>query len=186
MTATAMAAPKPLPWWFPLIQGILSIVVGILFLVNPVATSKTAIALLGAYWLILGILDLVGIFRDRTAWGWKLFSGIIGILAGGVILSGFLGDSTSLDRLLTTAMVGVAFAVVIGVLGIMYGIVLLISAFRGAGFGAGILGVLTLIFGFIILANPLATAVGLPLVIGVWLIVGGIFLLFAAFRMRSA
>ena len=186
MTAGALDAPKPTPWWFPLIQGILSIIVGILFLVNPIATSKTAILLLGVYWLILGILDLVGLFRDRTAWGWKLFTGIIGIAAGAVILSGFLGDSTSLDRLLTTAMVGVAFAWVIGFLGIFYGIVMLISAFRGAGWGAGILGVLTLVFGFIILATPVATAIGLPLVIGIWLIIGGIFLLVAAFRFRSA
>lgn len=186
MTAEALSAPKPVKWWFPLIQGILSIVVGLLFLIRPVATSKSAVLVLGLYWLILGILDLIGLFRDRTAWGWKLFTGIIGILAGGVIISGFLGDATTLDRLMTTAMVGVAFAWIIGFLGIVYGIVALISAFRGAGLAAGILGALTIVFGIIILANPVATALGLPLVIGIWLLVGGIFLIIAAFRLRSA
>jgi uncharacterized membrane protein HdeD (DUF308 family) len=141
---------------------------------------------LGAYWFILGVLDLVGLLRDRTAWGWKLFTGIIGILAGGVILSGFLGDSTTLDSYLTTAMVGVTIAWVIGFLGVLYGIVMLIAAFRGAGWGAGILGVLTIVFGIIILSNPVWTALGLPLVIGIWLLIGGIGLIFAAFRMRSA
>lgn len=186
MTAEALAAPKPVKWWLPLVQGILSIVVGLLFLLQPVATSKTAVGLLGLYWLILGIVDLIGLFRDRTAWGWKLFTGIIGILAGGVILSGFLGDSGTLERYLTTAMVGVTIAWVIGFLGIMYGVIMLIQAFRGAGLAAGILGALTIIFGIIILANPVATALGLPLVIGIWLIVGGIFLIVAAFRLRSA
>lgn len=186
MTAEALAAPKPVKWWFPLVQGILSIIVGALFLIQPVRTSKTAVLILGVYWLILGIIDLIGLFRDRTAWGWKLFTGIIGILAGAVIISGFTGDAATLDRLLTTAMVGVAFAWIIGFLGIMYGIIMLISAFRGAGWGAGILGVLTLIFGFIIIANPVKTALGMPFVIGIWLLIGGIFLIIAAFRLRSA
>jgi uncharacterized membrane protein HdeD (DUF308 family) len=187
MTADALSAPKPVKWWFPLVQGILSIVVGLLFLIEPVRTSKTAVLVLGIYWLILGILDLIGLFRDRTAWGWKLFTGIIGILAGGLIVSSFLGqDATTLDRLLTTAMLGTTFAIVIGMLGIVYGIVMLIEAFRGAGWGAGILGVLTIIFGLIILANPIKTALGLPFVIGIWLLVGGIFLIVAAFRLRSA
>ncbi len=186
MTAEALAAPKPVKWWFPLVQGILSIIVGALFLMRPVSTSKTAVLILGIYWLILGILDLIGLFRDRTAWGWKLFTGIIGILAGGIIISGFTGDAATLDRFLTTAMVGVTIAWVIGFLGIMYGIIMLISAFRGAGLGAGLLGVLTLVFGFIIIANPVATAAGLPFVIGIWLLIGGLFLIIAAFRMRSA
>ena len=187
MTATAMAAPKPAPWWLILVQGILAIVVGILFLTNPVTTSKTLVGFLGSYWLILGILDIVGLFRDRTAWGWKLFTGIIGILAGGIILTNFFGsDVTSLDRLLVTAGVATAFAWVIGFLGVFYGIIMLIQAFRGAGWGAAILGVLTIIFGFIILSNPLWTALGLPFVIGIWLLIGGISLIFAAFRVRSA
>ena len=186
MTATAMATPKPSPWWLLLVQGILAIIVGALFFIQPVATTKTAVFVLGAYWLILGILDIVGLFRDRTAWGWKLFTGIIAILAGGVILSGFLGDSTTIDRFLTTAMVGVTIAWVIGFLGVMYGIIMLIQAFRGGGWGAGILGVLTIIFGIIILSNPVWTALGLPFVMGIWLLIGGIALIIAAFRMRSA
>ncbi len=185
MTADAFAAPRPMRWWFPLVQGILSIIIGALFLMRPVATSKTAVLVLGIYWLFLGIIDLIGLFRDRTAWGWKLFTGIIGILAGGMIIGGF-ANATSLERLLTTAMVGVAFAWIIGFLGIVYGITMLVAAFRGAGLGAGVLGVLTLIFGFIILANPITTAMGLPLVIGIWLLIGGLFLIVVAFRLRSA
>ena len=187
MSAEALGAPKPVKWWFPLVQGILSIVVGLLFLMRPVATSKTAILVLGFYWLFIGILDLIGLFRDRTAWGWKLFTGILGILAGGIIISGSVGaDVTTLDRLMTTMTVGVAFAWVIGFLGIFYGIVALIAAFRGGGWGAGIMGVLAIVFGFIIMANPITTALGLPFVIGIWLLIAGISLIFAAFRLRSA
>ena len=45
---------------------------------------------------------------------------------------------------------------------------------------------MTLIFGFIIIANPVKTAMGMPFVIGIWLLIGGIFLIIAAFRLRSA
>ena len=111
----------------------------------------------------------------------------LGILAGGIIISGSVGaDVTTLDRLMTTMTVGVAFAWVIGFLGIFYGIVALIAAFRGGGWGAGIMGVLAIVFGFIIMANPIKTALGLPFVIGIWLLIAGISLIFAAFRLRSA
>ncbi|MCS6845729.1 MAG: DUF308 domain-containing protein [Caldilineales bacterium] len=184
--AEAFASPKPLKWWVPLVQGIVAIIVGVLFLTEPGRTAKIAVFALGVYWLVLGVLDLLGLFRDRTAWGWKLFSGIIGILAGGLIVNGFLGGATALDRLLTTVMVGMALATVIGVLGLIYGILLLISGFRGGGAGAIIIGVITVILALIILFRPLATALALPLVIGIWLIIGGIISVILAFSLRGA
>lgn len=184
--AEAFAPPKPVKWWVPLLEGIVAIVVGVLFLTEPGRTAKIAVFALGVYWLVLGILDLIGIFRDRTAWGWKLFSGILGILAGGLIVNGFVGGATSIDRLATTLMVGVALAVVIGVLGLMYGILLLIAGFRGAGAGAIVVGVITVILALIILFRPFATALALPLVIGIWLLISGIVSLILAFSLRSA
>jgi uncharacterized membrane protein HdeD (DUF308 family) len=183
---SALAAEKPIKWWVPLITGILAIVVGILFFVKPIATSTAAVLVLGLYWLIIGVVDIIRIFQDRTAWGWKLFMGIIAILAGGVILSGFLGG-VKLEALATTAMVGLAITVVIGILAIVYGIVALISAFRGGGWALGILGVLAIIFGFIMaFSKPIASALALPWALGIFLVIEGIILLVTAFRLRSA
>ena len=140
---------------------------------------------MGIYWIIIGILDLVSLFRDRTAWGWRLFIGIIALLAGLVIVSGFIGNDRPLaEALATTAAVGVAFAWVIGFMAVIYGIVALIAAFRGGGWGAAIMGVLGILFGLLILGNTLIAAASLPIALGILFIFGGIFMLVVAFRMR--
>ena len=184
MTATAAPA-KASKWWILLVEGILAIILGILLLTNPIKTAGALVLALGIYWIIIGILDLVSLFRDRTAWGWKLFVGIIALLAGGVIVTGFLGGSADLATMLgTTAAVGVAFAWVIGFMAVIYGIVALIAAFRGGGWGAAIMGVLGILFGLLILGNTLIAAASLPIALGILFIFGGIFMLVVAFRMR--
>ena len=48
------------------------------------------------------------------------------------------------------------------------------------------LGIVTIFFGIILLSNPIQAALGLPVTLGILLIFGGIFLIIAAFRLRSA
>jgi uncharacterized membrane protein HdeD (DUF308 family) len=87
MTATTMQKQAPIiPWWVVLIEGIAAIILGFLLLINPGSTTVLIIQFLGIYWFIDGIMSIVRIFIDKTAWGWKLFSGIIGILAGMAII----------------------------------------------------------------------------------------------------
>ncbi|MCB0157934.1 MAG: DUF308 domain-containing protein, partial [Caldilineaceae bacterium] len=57
-------------------------------------------------------------------------------------------------------------------------------SFQGAGWGAAILGVISIIFGIILLGQPLLSAAVLPWVLGIFGIVGGIFAVIAAFRLR--
>jgi len=180
--ATAVAAPTtPSRWWLPLIQGIIAILLGILFFINPVVTSVSSVLGLGCYWLILGIIDLVRLFWDRTLWGWKLTSGILGILAGGLIMSGILGQNHPLG---TAFAVGSGFSILLGILTMMYGIMALFDAFRGGGVWAGVLGGFAILFGLIVLVNPLATTLALPWSLGILLLVCGVFLIVAAFRVR--
>ncbi|MCB0237010.1 MAG: DUF308 domain-containing protein [Anaerolineae bacterium] len=184
MTATAAPA-KTTRWWIILVEGILAIILGLFLLASPVKTAAALTLALGIYWIIIGILDLVSLFRDRTAWGWRLFIGIIALLAGLVIVSGFIGNDRPLaEALATTAAVGVAFAWVIGFMAVIYGIVALIAAFRGGGWGAAIMGVLGILFGLLILGNTLIAAASLPIALGILFIFGGIFMLVVAFRMR--
>ncbi len=77
---------KAMPWWLILIEGISAIIIGILLFTSTVQTMAVLVVFLGFYWLIKGIFDLVSMFVDHSMWGWKLFIGIIGILAGIVIL----------------------------------------------------------------------------------------------------
>lgn len=63
MTATAVKSDMmPFPWWVVLIQGILTLLLGILFIASPATTLIISIQILGIYWLIDGVFSLVRIF----------------------------------------------------------------------------------------------------------------------------
>lgn len=166
---------KLVPWWVMLIEGIAAIIIGILLLINPGITMVVLVQFLGFYWLFVGIIDIVRMFLDTSMWGWKLFSGIIGILAGITIIQYPLWSSL----LVPTVMVWI-----FGFIGIVIGIIGLIQAFQGAGWGAGILGVLSIIFGVLFLTHALGASFALPFIFGILAIVGGLASLVTAFQMR--
>ena len=74
------------PWWLVLLEGIAAVIVGLLLLTNTGATLAILIQVLGLYWIIKGVLALVSLFVDRSMWGWKLFVGILSIIAGVIVL----------------------------------------------------------------------------------------------------
>ena len=181
MSAATTVRGTDTRWWFPLVLGILAVLVGISFLVNPPLTSIGFVFGLGIYWIAAGILDLVRIFQDQTLWGWRLLTGVIGILAGVWILSGMLGQDHPLG---TAFAVGSAFTWLLGLMGIIYGIVAIVGAFRGGGWVPGVLGAIGIVTGLILLANPLSATLALPVSLAIVLIAGGIAVIVAAFQMR--
>src|SRR5262249_60566566 len=84
MESTAYAAPstQSVSWWLILLQGIALLIIGLLLFTETAITLFMLVMFLGIYWLIGGIFDLVGVIVDRTQWGWRLFAGVIGVLAG--------------------------------------------------------------------------------------------------------
>jgi uncharacterized membrane protein HdeD (DUF308 family) len=173
--ATAVEGRIGMPWWLILLQGIAALVLGFLLLTDPGMTVLVLVQFLGAYWFIDGIFRIVSIFVDRTGWGWKLFGGIVGILAGIFILR---------HPLWSAMLVPETIAILIGIMGVLAGGVQLYSAFKGAGWGQGILGALSIIFGLLILFNPFGAALALPFVFGILGIVAGIAAIVTAFQVR--
>ncbi len=165
------------PWWLILIEGILAVIIGVLLFTNPVGASVFLVQVLGIYWLIKGVFMIISMFLDSTMWGWKLFSGIVGIIAGFLIISNEY-------PLLTTLLVFSVAVIVLGIQGLIMGIVYIVIAFKGGGWGPGILGALSVAIGAILLANALIGATVLPFVLGSFLLVGGIIAIVAAFKMR--
>ena len=71
-----------------------------------------------------------------------------------------------------------------GILALVFGVMNLVRAFSaGGGWGMGLLGALDVIIGFFLIVNPLAGAIALPIVLGAFILVGGIASIFMAFRM---
>ena len=182
MTAMQMQTQQR-PWWLTLINGILALVVGSVMLwgtfLNKVDLYMLLVWFLGFYWLFRGIFDIVYMFIDHTAWGWKLFTGNIGIMAGSYILMYPVVSALVLPKI---------FVLVLGVWGLVEGIVLLIMAFQGGGWGAGILGALAIIFGIALMANYMAFGMGVSFIwaASILAVVGGIFLIVKAFKERKA
>jgi uncharacterized membrane protein HdeD (DUF308 family) len=183
MATASQVQTKQRPWWLTLITGIAALIVGAILLWAPaktkVETYQVLVAMLGIYWLVVGIFDIIAIFIDHSMWGWKLFIGIVSILAGATILAYPIAAAVQLPKI---------FALVLGIWGMMYGIILLVMAFQGGGWGAGIMGALGIVFGIALMANYYVLGMGLSMLwsAAVFGVIGGIALIFQAFRQKSA
>ncbi|MGH6735909.1 MAG: HdeD family acid-resistance protein [Methyloceanibacter sp.] len=164
-------------WWVFLLEGIAAIIFGILLLTSPAQTLVAFVIFLGFYWLFVGVLELVRVFVDRSVpWFWSLLIGILGIVAGLIVL----------NHPLTAAIVlPTALVVWLGVLGLVIGVFAIIGGFTGGGIGSFIFGVINFIIGLILLGSPMAAALAVPFVFGILLLIEGVALIIWAFRVRS-
>lgn len=176
--AAATQEKPPIQWWLVLIQGIATLLIGIFLVMDPVNTARMIVFYIGLYWIATGVLSLVRIFTDRGNTIWKLINGVIGLLAGWFLVSNITDGAT--------LVFGVAAVIILGIQGIIMGVIDLVESFQGAGWGPGVLGVVSIIIGFMLVGSPLGYALMLPWVIGSFAIVGGIFLIIMAFRLRNA
>ncbi|MGB6421250.1 MAG: DUF308 domain-containing protein [Anaerolineales bacterium] len=166
---------RSVPWWLVFLEGIAAVIIGIFLLTSPGATLFVLIQILAVYWFISGIFSIISIFIDNEMWGWKLFVGILGIIAGVIIIR---------HPLWSTLLVPTIVIIILGIEGLIMGVIKLIMAFKGEGWGAGILGVLSIIFGLILLSQPVIGAAALPYVLGIFGIIGGIFAIVIAFKLK--
>lgn len=165
-------------WWIMLIDGIATLILGLLLLTNPAASAVALTVVLGIWLLIQGIMAFVHIFvENHRAWYWDLLWGIIGVIAGLVVLG---------NPLISTLVAGTTLVFMIAFGAILMGIIALIRGFQGGGIWQIVLGIINLLIGVFLLFNPLGAVLALPWVLGFFALFGGIALLFMAFQARSA
>jgi uncharacterized membrane protein HdeD (DUF308 family) len=177
MTTTTLTPQQSSIWWLFLLQGIAGIILGFLLITDTDTTMIVLVTFLGFYWLMMGVLSLVRIFVDRSVpWIWSLLIGIVGVLAGIVVLR---------HPLLATIMVPTVIVIVLGVEGLVMGVLEIIGGISGGGIGSFLMGVLYVIVGLLLLASPVAAALAVPLVFGVLLLIQGVALVVLALRARA-
>lgn len=169
------ATSHRMPWWVIMIAGIAVFIVGLLLLISPHMSLLILVQLLGIYWLVTGTLSVVSIFVDKRHWGWKLVAGILGMLAGLIVLR---------DPLWSALIVPAILIIILAVQALIAGVTQIIHAFSGGGWGIALLGVLNIIFGLILLFNPFLGVRVLPIVLGIFALIGGITLFFSSFRLH--
>lgn len=78
-----------------LAYAILDILIGFMFLVHPLAFSVVLPWLIGAFFAVFGVFEIVVAVKGRKAgvpmWGWAVFSGVVGVICG---LTFFLSPAT--------------------------------------------------------------------------------------------
>jgi uncharacterized membrane protein HdeD (DUF308 family) len=169
-------------WWLVLFFGVLSILLGIVAMVWPSA-SVAVIAYILAIWLIVsGVFSLVRGFASGISGGMRALFFITGILSVVLGLFAFSGHEDSIFRAewILAIFIGIAF--------LFQGFgALFAAAESSSGRGWNIFGGLVLIIaGIIVLVVPLKSLFALAIVVGIWLIIMGIFALVSAFSIKAA
>ncbi len=85
-----------------LLMAVIYIIAGGLILAKPLLGALTLTLVLAAFFIVSGILKIGLAMKIKPAprWGWVMFSGIVGLVLGVIIFSGWPGDSLAILGLL--------------------------------------------------------------------------------------
>jgi uncharacterized membrane protein HdeD (DUF308 family)/predicted flap endonuclease-1-like 5' DNA nuclease len=125
---------------------------------------------LGIYWMITGFLFVVIYIWNRAAWGWILFNGLLGIVAGFLIIPYPLWNTPPVPEVWVT---------LVGILAILVGVWQMVSAFRRGEWEVGGLGLLSILLGLLLIINSAIAALVLPWAPGFLLVVAGLLMIMA-------
>jgi uncharacterized membrane protein HdeD (DUF308 family) len=174
---TAMPDAQLFPWWLFLLWGILTILIGLMFLITPVITLELFITFLGAYWLVGGLFMIGNLFVDRRNMGLKILLAVINIIAGALIL---------LYPLFSTFFVLEFLILFLGFWACFIGAVHIYHAFTNKDAGNGVLGIISIVFGILLIAHPIIVLALLPFIAGGFCLVSGLATLYIAFAGKKA
>lgn len=169
-------------WWIILLRGMAAILLGIGAFMQPGMTAVFFTTLLAAYVLVDGVFALIGGIMGKTASrGWSIVSGLLAILAGGLVLAQPL-LATGLSTFMMMLMLATGL-IVSGVTGI-WAAIRLRKELDGSWM-LMLVGLVPLLFGAIVLANPFVTVLTLISISAIFAILSGIALIFLAFRIKN-
>ncbi len=164
-------------WWLLLFGGIISLGVGILAISLPVKTIVVLAILFAIYLIVSGIFEIVRSFASGLTGGTRVLLLITGVLS---VILGIFAIRSAINAVdLLGIFVGIAF--------LFRGFASLFMGFdskEGRGWNI-FFGLVMLIGGIVILAQPALSLVTLAWVVGIWLIVIGIYEIIASFILRN-
>ncbi|WKD32237.1 HdeD family acid-resistance protein [Streptomyces xanthophaeus] len=166
-------------WHWALGFALATLIPGILVLVWPDETLHILAVIIGLQFLVAGAFRFVTAFSHSSDGGSRLAGVLIAMLA-------FLAGVLVLRHPMQT--IG-ALSLIIGVFWLMSGVLMAFTAIadrtlvhRGLQFGLGALGAVA---GIVVLCFPVDSAVALTRLLGLWLVLLGVFELVMAFALRS-
>jgi len=176
------SGPGLLPhlWKSTLLSGILALLLGVLVLAWPGKSILIAAIFFGAYLLVMGISQVFFAFSLHVSAGGRVLLFISG--AAALVLAVLCFRNISQSILLLAIWIGVGF--------IFRGVSTAVSAISDPDMpGRGweiFVGIISLIAGIVVLGSPFPSLVTLTLVVGIWLVVIGVFEIVSSFAIRKA
>ncbi|HYZ14829.1 MAG TPA: DUF308 domain-containing protein [Candidatus Acidoferrum sp.] len=167
-------------WWLFLIRGILAILLALAALAFPGAALVSIAILFGAYAFVDGVVAIwtaTRISHTDNRWGWLLFEGIVGILAG--VFTFFYPIATVF-----------ALAFLLGAWAIISGILAIGSAFDARRHVPHewlwvLSGIVSIIFGVAVFFVPAVGLFGLVYMLSFYALLAGIFFIGLAVKIRG-
>ena len=106
------------------ILGVLSIIVGWALLRTPFQSVEVFIFVIGIFFLIQGVMTFIGAFARKAGRNWGIASGILGIIAGLIVLT------YPISSAVTLALIAGIWLVILGIMQVIAGIQLRNAASR--------------------------------------------------------
>lgn len=171
-------------WWVVLVQGLLFLILGVVFVMSPGDTLKTLIQILAIYWLLSGALTIVsstiGEYKGSRAWGF--LAGLVSLAAGIFMLAyPYFAEFTTVFLVYIFAFASILY----GILQIIEGSNVRKNAGKDWAWGNLLLGIFNIFFGLMLFIFPLAAAIAYVWVAGIMAIIGGLALLWTAYRLKK-
>jgi uncharacterized membrane protein HdeD (DUF308 family) len=182
---TAPERPKLLKhlWIYTLLSGLLSVILGVLVTLHPGNAVWVAAIFLGAYLLVSGIAQVILAFSLHVSVGGRVMLFISGAASLVLAVLAFkdIGDESPMAILLLAIWIAVSF--------IFRGVSTAATAISDPGLpGRGwaiFFGVISILAGIVVMASPIDSLVLLAWVVGIWLVVMGVFEIGSAFSIRK-
>ena len=166
-------------WWVFLWRGIAAVLLGVLALLLPGPALIGLVTFLGIFLIIDGIFTVIAALQGRAVgshWGWYLFVGTLGILAGFTALYNTFATATALSFL-------VAFWALIMGMGEIAWAIRLRKEMRSEGWFI-LMGIGSIAFAIVFFAFPIWGAIALTVMFGFYALFIGIFLIALSLRLR--
>ena len=164
-------------WWLLLVAGIITLVLGILIVVWPMASATVLVVIFGVAVILIGIIAFVRSFtliKKTKTWWVLLIEGIVGIVIGIVLFSWPVWTTAILAYFIG------AWLVISGIIAIIFG------AVQKNVFPI-LSGILSLIVGFLVLfSSPLYALATLIFVFGILSIFRGIILIIQSIILKKS
>jgi len=177
---TLSSAAKAM-WWMVLLRGVLAVILGLIALFAPGIALLGLIVLFGVYAILDGVTAIGAGIRARAVlphWGWLVAQGVVSVLAGVVAL--VWPGATALTILV---VIGV-WAIVMGIAEVAgaFGARRMGATDWGWTLAGGIVGIL---FGIALLVQPGAGILAFVWLLGTFAVVFGILVIVWAVRLCS-